>query len=337
MPCFHPLHGYKAPSNGKWISEANAPLQHNWEPLTIPCNKCTGCRTEHSRQWAMRLVHEKKHQEEVEKNRTVFVTLTYNDDYLPQSGSLIKKDFQNFIKRLRNQLLDVKGWKPPLRYYAAGEYGEKSSRPHYHAILYNCPLDKLKTYKKKGHKPLNTSKILSKAWSEYVPPKKGEKEPTFKSMGFTSWGEVTFNSAAYVANYVQKKINGKQKDQHYKRHYDVNKNGEFIMHSKGKQTLQLQQEFALMSRKPGIASDWLTLHKNDVYPSDFITMNGIKMKPPKSYDRIYERTHKQEMEIIKELRQIGLEQSAHLRTPEALKYQEQKHKRRMSLYKRKIL
>ena len=72
------------------------------------------------------------------------------------------------------------------------------------------------------------------------------------------------------------------------------------MHSKGKHTLQLQQEFALMSRKPGIASDWLTLHKDDVYPSDFITMNGIKMKPPKSYDRIYERTHKQEMEIIKE-------------------------------------
>ena len=132
MPCFHPLHGYKAPSNGKWISEANAPLQHNWEQLTIPCNKCTGCRTEHSRQWAMRLVHEKKHQEEVKKNRTVFITLTYNDDYLPQSGSLIKKDFQNFIKRLRNQLLEVKGWKPPLRYYAAGEYGEKSSRPHYH-------------------------------------------------------------------------------------------------------------------------------------------------------------------------------------------------------------
>ena len=80
-----------------------APLQNNWEQLTIPCNKCTGCRTEHSRQWAMRLVHEKKYQEEVQKNRTVFVTLTYNDNYLPQSGSLIKKDFQNFIKRLRNQ------------------------------------------------------------------------------------------------------------------------------------------------------------------------------------------------------------------------------------------
>ncbi|AXQ65723.1 MAG: replication initiator protein [Microviridae sp.] len=337
MPCFHPLHGYKAPLNGKWISEANAPLLHNWEPLTIPCNKCTGCRTEHSRQWAMRLVHEKKHQEEVEKNRTVFITLTYNDDYLPQSGTLIKKDFQKFIKRLRHQLKKIPGWQPPLRYYAAGEYGEKSSRPHYHAILYNCPLDRLQTFKKKGHKPLNTSKILSKAWSQYIKPTKENPKEKFISMGFTSWGEVTFNSAAYVANYVQKKINGQQKDLHYKRHYDVNKNGEFIMHSKGKRTLQLQQEFALMSRKPGIASDWLTLHKDDVYPSDFITMNGIKMKPPKSYDRIYERTHKEEMDIIKELRKESLEQSAHLRTPEALKYQEQKHKRRMSLYKRKIL
>ena len=106
MPCFHPLHGYKSRTTGQWISEDRVSLQDriHYQRLTIPCSKCTGCRTEHSRQWAMRLVHEKKHQEEVEKNRTVFVTLTYNDDYLPKSGTLIKKDFQKFIKRLRNQL-----------------------------------------------------------------------------------------------------------------------------------------------------------------------------------------------------------------------------------------
>ena len=139
MPCFHPLDGYKS-STGKWISEKTHHLQ---EPLTIPCGKCTGCRTEYSRQWAMRIKHE-----ESLWDRNCFITLTYEDKHLPRKGNsttLIKKDFQDFMKRLRepNESLD---WEPPkpIRYYHCGEYGDQFGRPHYHAILFNTNFPDLK-------------------------------------------------------------------------------------------------------------------------------------------------------------------------------------------------
>ena len=60
-----------------------------------------------------------------------FVTLTYDDDHLPEYNSLNYKHFQDFMKRLRKSHNGV-------RFYMCGEYGEDFSRPHYHALLFNC-------------------------------------------------------------------------------------------------------------------------------------------------------------------------------------------------------
>ena len=317
MPCFHPLDGYKS-STGKWISEKTHHLQ---EQLTIPCGKCTGCRTEYSRQWAIRIAHEEQWWKKKDKYST-FITLTYNDKWLPPHNTLIKEDFQKFMKRLRKKKHSTKD--NPLRFYACGEYGEKNERPHYHAILFNCSFKKDADISN-GKNKLYFSQELQDAWSHY-----DKKTETYEPIGFVSWGEVTFDSAAYVANYVQKKINGKKKDEHYQIENPVcPKTGEYRTHR--------QQEFSLMSRKPGIASDWLTHYKDDVYPSDYITINGRKIRPPKAYDKIYERTHKQELEAIKEIRKQEMEKTAHLRTPEALAFQERTHKAKMALYKRNKL
>ena len=114
MPCFHPLDGYKS-STGKWISEKTHHLQ---EELTIPCGKCTGCRTEYSRQWAIRIAHEEQWWKKKNKYST-FITLTYNDKWLPPHNTLIKEDFQKFMKRLRKKKNSTKD--NPLRFYACGE------------------------------------------------------------------------------------------------------------------------------------------------------------------------------------------------------------------------
>ena len=137
MSCYHPMRaivkGVK--ENGKkdlFIIkdpkfELNVP---GVEYINIPCGKCDGCRLDYARQWADRCMLEAKYHD-----KNSFITLTYNDDNIPvaENGNytLVKKDFQDFMKRLRESIGDVK-----IRYYACGEYGSKSLRPHYHAIIF---------------------------------------------------------------------------------------------------------------------------------------------------------------------------------------------------------
>jgi hypothetical protein len=301
MPCFRPNTAWYLPQTrtvsfedrfGKEIPGVRNSIQ-------LACGQCTGCRSEYSRQWAMRIVLEQS----LWLNN-IFITLTYDNDNIPEHNTLIKKDFQDFMKRLRWNKQSTK--ENPVRFFHCGEYGDKFGRPHYHAILFNTNFSDRKQLQ--GHKGLTTSETLSKLWGK----------------GHSSIGDVTFQSAAYVAGYVQKKINGKQKDSHYA----------IIDDETGQYFGQRQQEYSTMSRNPGIAGNWLAQYKDDVYPSDNIHINGKEMKPPKSFDRLYEIDHKDEMLTIKDKRMEEAENYAYLRTPEALRQAEKTHKARMSLYKR---
>jgi hypothetical protein len=289
MGCFHPLHGFKT-AKGQWTSQWPNNL-YKAEPMTVPCRQCSGCRAEYSRQWAMRITHEASLY-----LQNSFITLTYNDAHLPKDNSLVKKDFQLFIKRFRKDINPKK-----IRYFHCGEYGENFARPHYHAIIFNHHFEQ---------------EELQKLWSL-------NKKP----IGFVDTGDVTFNSAAYVAGYIHKKINGKRKLDHYTTYDRLT--GEQITHK--------QQEYSTMSRRPGIGKKWFDIYKKDAYPSDFITIRGLKMKPPKYYDRQYEILYPEEMAQIKEKRQQEMDQLQHLFTPEALKQKELNHKARMAIYKRRKL
>ena len=295
MPCFHPITAYNKIYGGlTWkLSESNGTT------TTVSCKQCTGCRQEYSRQWAMRNMHEAS----LWLNN-IFVTLTYDNENLPKHNTLIKKDFQDFMKRLRKK--KHANTNNPIRYYQCGEYGEKFGRPHYHAILFNTNFRDREIIQ--GHKGLTQSETLSKLWGK----------------GHSSIGDVTFQSAAYVAGYVQKKINGQQKETHYA----------IVDQQTGEYFGQRQQEYSTMSRRPGIAGSWFAKHKDDVYPSDNIHINGKEMRPPKYYDRLYEIDHRLTMEKIKENRIKQMQETAHLRTPEALRQAEKTHKARMSIYKR---
>ena len=285
MPCYHPMQGYRSRADGKTIVFNPT---YGWvdRPLTIPCGQCVGCRLERSRQWAVRCVHEASLHED-----NCFITLTYNNESLPEDGSLNKKHFQDFMKRLRKKYKNKK-----IRYYHCGEYGDKNFRPHYHAIIFGLEFDDQKLFTVNNGEKLYTSEKLEKLWP----------------FGFSTIGTVTFESAAYVARYVMKKVNGKNAKNHYER-VDSN-TGEIY---------SLVPEYNTMSRRPGIAAGWFDKYKDDVYPSDNIHLREKTFRPPKFYDKMYEHLMPNEMEKIKMQRMKNMQKHAKDNTAERLAVKEQ--------------
>lgn len=153
------------------------------------------CRINYTQSWALRLLYELS-----SSDSASFVTLTYSDENLPKDMGLHKEDLQNFFKRLRiNMKRKYHEFTPKLRYYACGEYGSKTKRCHYHAIIFN--LD----YSNDEHR-----EILRKSWQFC--------EPWFfdKNRGRASaMQEVTPDDIAYVTGYVQKKLSGELAKEEY--------------------------------------------------------------------------------------------------------------------------
>lgn len=95
--------------------------------LIVPCGKCINCRRKYQLSWVVRL----QHQYISSNQKALFLTLTYNDDNLPLNSTLVKKDIQDFMKRYRKHYNDIR-----IKYFAVGEYGSKTMRPHYHIIIF---------------------------------------------------------------------------------------------------------------------------------------------------------------------------------------------------------
>lgn len=224
-------------------------------PFSLPCGRCLGCRMEKARQWGLRCLHEKKMWPD-----NSYVTLTYNAEHMPPGMSLCLRDVQLFMKRLRKARNASAS--NPVRFFLGGEYGDENKRPHYHALLFNCgfPDKKLHGYNGRGE-PLYVSEELSRLWSI-----DGE------CLGFTTIGEVTFDSAVYCAKYAIKKVNGDAAAAHYEV-YD--ENGEVFAR---------RPEFAVMSRRPGIGATYYEKFGGEVRAHDSVVINGREVRPPKFYD-----------------------------------------------------
>lgn len=181
--------------------------------------------------------------------------------------NLIKDDLRKFIKKLRTYL--VRSGKPEIRFFSCGEYGSKTLRPHFHLIVFNLKLDDKKLYKRSPTGDnLYTSEFISNIWNK----------------GFAIIGDVTYNSCGYVARYCMKKF--KKNDM-----TDFNFNNEFI----------------LMSRRPGIGSNYFDEHKTDIYKYDSIYFNfgnSSNMTPPKYYDRLLDKIDPDLLKKIKDKRKL---------------------------------
>lgn len=224
------------------------------KPVQLPCGKCIGCRLEYSRQWAIRCMHEAQLHED-----NCFVTLTYDDDHLPPGGTLVPRNFTLFMKRLRKQ------FGAGIRFFHCGEYGSKLQRPHHHVLLFG--------HRFPDERPLQ---LLGQA----NPLRRSETLETLWPYGFSTIGDVTFETAAYVARYSIKKVNGSKAAEHYQGRHP---------------------EYLTMSRRPGIGSAWIHKWAGQVYRpgQDFVISGDQKTKPPRYYDKIAEKLRGKQLEKLK--------------------------------------
>lgn len=187
---------------------------------------------------------------------------------MPLNKSLNNKHIQNFLKRLRKSIQPKK-----IRFFQCGEYSDPpKNRPHYHMILFNHDFSDKKIHKEENGNRLYTSQTLENLWTH----------------GHAIIGSVTFESAAYVARYILKKINGKDAENHY--------NGR-------------KPEYITMSRggtggKGGIGQGWYEKYSKEIYPNDYVIIRGKKIKPPKYYDL---KTDPEEFLPVKQKRNLEQE------------------------------
>lgn len=300
MVCYHPLKGYRSRSksvNGKyyWVSSPSDGVIDL--PMSVPCGNCIGCRLERSKQWAIRCVHEASLHE-----KNCFITLTFDDSNLAKDGSLHVRDFQLFMKRFRKKFPGEK-----IRFFHCGEYGSKFSRPHHHACIFGFDFPDKELWSVRDGVKLYRSFILDSLWGQ----------------GYCTVGDVTFESAAYVARYITKKVNGSKSYHHYATGIDYS-TGELIMR---------KPEYITMSRRPGIAHDWLIKYSSDVYPDDSVLIrHGVKVKPPKYYDSIYDSIG--DLDKVKVQRKIKASQRKEDNTTDRLLVREEYQKLRFKQLKR---
>ncbi|AZL83000.1 replication initiator protein [Apis mellifera associated microvirus 42] len=178
--------------------------------LAFGCGQCQPCRINKKREWMHRIILEASQYEE-----NAFVTLTYSDEFLPEGGTLVPQHVQLFLKRLR------KSWEPRrLRFFAVGEYGDQTNRPHYHLALFGYPTcRKGLTHVRPGRGCCAVCDGVQSVWSSGNKP-----------MGNVYLGGLSKDSAGYVAGYVTKKLTAKDDERLGGRH----------------------PEFARMSTRPGL-------------------------------------------------------------------------------------
>lgn len=258
----------------------------------IPCGHCTACRLEHSRQWANRCMLEMEQHEE-----NCFITLTYNDENMPITDTsqrefeygeyepipyktLRRKDLTKFIKRLRWSL-DYYKYGKKIKIFASGEYSP-NGRPHYHIIIFGWKPKDLEFYKRSslGYN-YYVSSLINKLWP----------------FGYAVIGEATWETCAYTARYVMKKVNN-------------NLSAFFGLNG-------IENEFMTCSLRPAIGKEWYTSHNQ--YYANFSsyyakTDNGSRpIYHTRYFDKLFDIENHELYTQQKEKRKEFAESKSHMK------------------------
>ncbi|QCQ84586.1 replication initiator protein [Blackfly microvirus SF02] len=287
MACFGRLTAYYGKEinalTGKRSLVFDERKAHSPVPIRVPCGTCIGCLMARRRQWAVRCMHEKRMH-----SASAFVTLTYAD--LPADGSLRKEDLQLFMKRLRAR-------RPTgLRFFACGEYGETTLRPHYHLLLFNTDFPDQRFYKSSpAGEPLYVSAELSDLWPA----------------GSNAVGALTFGSAAYVAGYVTKKITSPL-------------------------LVGAVPPFVVMSRRPGLGATWFERFHPEAYKHDSAIMKGREVGLPRFYDDRFDLVDSKRLARIKRLRRARAREHPEDNTLRRLRVREEFEQRKSEMFAREF-
>lgn len=266
----------------------------NYKITKIPCRKCIGCRLDYSKEWANR-----GYLESLKNKHNYFVTLTYDDDNIKildeittkngitftnngeWNGVLIQEHFTKFIHDIR-QIMQREYNKTEIKFMGCGEYGGKKQRPHYHIILFNCPLPVDSFYKPRiiNKEIYWQNKIIERAWK----------------YGISNITSTTWNTVAYVSRYITKKILGNDSEQNYAEKGQI-------------------KEFFRMSR--GIGKEYYESNRENIIKNDEIIIknrNGaVSQKPPKYFDKLTEKENPEALERNKLKRQKYAKDSAKIK------------------------
>ncbi|WNK13430.1 MAG: replication initiator protein [Microvirus sp.] len=274
MPCYSPIAARRNGGGGvELLGSVHDPSARRLSTLRIACGRCIGCRLKYSQMWAIRCVHEASLYD-----KNCVVTLTYDSKHLPGNGSLHYPDFQLFLKRLRQhrrrfflkhhfklkRFSDLTSTQArhlvtlsKIRFFCGGEYGDQNLRPHFHACLFNYDFpDKTVCGSRDGRPNLWHSVLANSLWQK----------------GDTRIGVLDFDSAAYVARYVIKKVYGDLADDHYRVGTDE----------------ELKPEFACMSRRPGIGRPWIEKFWPEVRRDLSVWSRGHRVFAPGLYTKYVE-------------------------------------------------
>lgn len=261
--CTREITAYVNPDGGRPIFGWEG-VKKGLPELKLPCGKCPECQKDYYTQWATR-----GSRELARWDSSVFITLTYDDEHLPEQGSLNKKDCQDFIKRLKKRFRSNK--KNPIRQIYCGEYGSKTLRPHYHVILFNCDFEDRKPWRlTEQGKQVYTSRVLNDLWGN----------------GNAEFGYAEPGSVAYLFKYILKKKSRKEKEVPLY----IERDGV---------TFEVAHEFIEASRNPGIGAH---MKSSNSLNKGYLTVNGVRTKLPKYYDEHLKKEKPRVHEEIKNSR-----------------------------------
>lgn len=207
--------------------------------MTVPCGQCIACRLNRNSEVATRIYAESRMHDD-----NIFLTLTYDDEHLPENDSVKVDELQKFMKRLRRLIEPDK-----IRYYAVGEYGGTFYRPHYHLAVFGLSGFDSRVFS--GHMYDKKSKgyyVECKAWHN----------------GLVHFGFISRRSAEYIAGYILKKVTGEKGKEHYKE-------------------LGIEPEFAIMSRKPGLGLAFMDKFRDELLSHEFLVIDGRKKPLPRYF------------------------------------------------------
>jgi len=236
--------------------------------ITVPCNKCFGCRLQNAREWSLRMMHEARY-----SDRAYFVTLTYAPEHLPANGDL---DYSHLDKFFKDAWHVFRG-QNKFRYFACGEYGDKTLRPHYHFAGFDFQFDDLRYLPNKKNAEYYVSEKLRDLWGR----------------GHVVVAPLTWFSAAYIARYVTKKMHG----QNVREYADAD-TGEVFKYT-------IQRAF----QSKGIGLRWLNDNWKEVWDLDgCLYKNDYIMKPPRYYFKQLEKRDLPRSIAIKEARRAAADE-----------------------------
>lgn len=275
MHCISPLKA--SLKNDGSITFNNKKAIDGLEPFQIVCRKCLPCRLNNAREKAIRAVHEAR-----SHKNNAFLTLTYAEDHIGDSR-LNYKHFQDFMRTLRRKqaeklykdthkagkqiTMKEAREKSYISFMVTGEYGDKTKRPHWHALLFNYwPQDTKYLFMNKFGDNYYDSEELKKIWN----------------MGHISLSELTFKSAGYVARYAAKKLtHGKDQEHDF-------------------------DPIHKTSSRRAIGRSWIERHHRHAFENGFVTLpDGGITKIPRYYcNWLQQRSVKSHKEYTKEYEQL---------------------------------